>query len=313
MLNPVITVCSDHTKKALQLHPNIAVFRHPDHAPSGQVIHSELVSSIQNFSLKSLQLADVPADAFKALYGVNKDVVLYWAHHEKLCLVDGDNAFMGGLDLCFGRWDTNSHPLADAHPTDINKALFPGQDFNNARVYDFEDVTNWENNKLDRTKNSRMGWSDISICLRGPVVQDLKAHFVQRWNFIFDEKYDVRKDPRYTGLNFNANGIPQGYYQENGTNSVAISGGRHQRGQEEEVAERGFGREERHHGHAFHLPGGHGGIFDRLRRADIDHSEDSYGGRGSAGMSIQLVRSCTEWSNGVAKEVCWDFTLRGLS
>jgi len=88
---------------------------------------------------------------------------------------------MGGLDLCFGRWDTNSHPLADAHPTDVNKALFPGQDFNNARVYDFEDVTHYMNNKLDRTKSSRMGWSDLSLCLRGPVVEDLRAHFVQRW------------------------------------------------------------------------------------------------------------------------------------
>ncbi|KAH7330517.1 hypothetical protein BKA65DRAFT_528037 [Rhexocercosporidium sp. MPI-PUGE-AT-0058] len=271
-VSQILTLCSDHTKKALQLHPNIAVFRHPDHAPSGQVIQSELLSSIQNFSLKSLQLADVPADAFKALYGVNKDVVLYWAHHEKLCLVDGEIAFMGGLDLCFGRWDTNSHPLADAHPTDINKALFPGQDFNNARVYDFEDVTNWEHNKLDRTKNSRMGWSDISICLRGPVVQDLRAHFVQRWNFIFEEKYDVRKDPKYTGLTFNANGIPEGYYLENGSNSIPFSGD------------------------------GHGSIFDRLRRGDVDNSGSSYGDRGSLGMSIQLVRSCTEWSNGVAKE-----------
>ncbi|KAK0103164.1 hypothetical protein ONS96_005771 [Cadophora gregata f. sp. sojae] len=302
-VSQILTLCSDHTKKALQLHPNIAVFRHPDHAPSGQVIRSELVSSIRNFSLKSLQLADVPADAFRALYGVHKDVVLYWAHHEKLCLVDGNIAFMGGLDLCFGRWDTNSHPLADAHPTDINKALFPGQDFNNARVYDFEDVTHWENNKLDRTKNSRMGWSDISICLRGPVVQDLRAHFVQRWNFIFDEKYDVRKDARYTNLRFDAKGIPEGYYQQDGKNSVAISGGQRQRGLEDsEVAERGFGGGERHHGHGFHLPGGRGGIFDRLRREEVDNSGDSYGDRGPAGMSIQLVRSCTEWSNGVAKE-----------
>ncbi|KAG4442024.1 hypothetical protein IFR05_002492 [Cadophora sp. M221] len=302
-VSQILTLCSDHTKKALQLHPNIAVFRHPDHAPSGPVIQSELLSSIQNFSLKSLQLADVPADAFKALYGVNKDVVLYWAHHEKLCLVDGDIAFMGGLDLCFGRWDTNSHPLADAHPTDINKALFPGQDFNNARVYDFEDVTNWEHNKLDRTKNSRMGWSDISICLRGPVIQDLRAHFVQRWNFIFEEKYDVRKDPRYTGLTFDANNIPEVYYLENGSNSISISGDQTQRGLENtESTERGFGGGERHHGHRFHVPGIHGDMFDRLRRGDVDNSGDSYGDRGSSGMSIQLVRSCTEWSNGVAKE-----------
>ncbi|KAL2067585.1 hypothetical protein VTL71DRAFT_2010 [Oculimacula yallundae] len=303
-VSQILTLCSDHTKKALQLHPNIAVFRHPDHAPSGPVIQSELLASIQNFSLKSLQLADVPADAFKALYGVHKDIVLYWAHHEKLCLVDGDIAFMGGLDLCFGRWDTNSHPLADAHPTDINKALFPGQDFNNARVFDFEDVTNWENNKLDRTKNSRMGWSDISICLRGPVVQDLRAHFVQRWNSVFEEKYDVRKDPRFTSLRFDGNGIPEGYYLENGSNSTPISA---TRGMQSQVdtgdAARGYGHPEgQQHEHGFHLPGGHGSIFDRIRRANVDNSSESYGDQARSGMSIQLVRSCTEWSNGVAKE-----------
>jgi hypothetical protein len=25
--------------------------------------------------------------------------------------------------------------------------VFPGQDYNNARIYDFEDVDKWENNK----------------------------------------------------------------------------------------------------------------------------------------------------------------------
>jgi hypothetical protein len=33
----------------------------------------------------------------KGLYGMNDDVILYWAHHEKLCLIDGRVAFMGGL------------------------------------------------------------------------------------------------------------------------------------------------------------------------------------------------------------------------
>jgi len=34
---------------------------------------------------------------------------------------------MGGLDACFGRWDTRDHPLADVHPTDFDNSLFPGQ------------------------------------------------------------------------------------------------------------------------------------------------------------------------------------------
>jgi phospholipase D1/2 len=34
---------------------------------------------------------------------------------------------MGGLDACYGRWDTRDHPLADVHPTEFYKSLFPGQ------------------------------------------------------------------------------------------------------------------------------------------------------------------------------------------
>lgn len=34
---------------------------------------------------------------------------------------------------------------------------------------------------VDRTKNSRMGWSDISISLSGPIVDSLSVHFVDRW------------------------------------------------------------------------------------------------------------------------------------
>lgn len=70
---------------------------------------------------------------------------------------------------------------------------------------DFQDVSHYEDNKLDRRDSSRMGWSDISISLSGPVVEDLRAHFVERWNFIYNEKYDVRKDTRYSRLTFTQN------------------------------------------------------------------------------------------------------------
>ncbi|EHA24902.1 hypothetical protein ASPNIDRAFT_200845 [Aspergillus niger ATCC 1015] len=134
------------------------------------------------------------------IYGMHEDVILYWAHHEKLCLIDGRIAFMGGLDMCFGRWDTNQHELADVHGQDLNKIVFPGQDYNNARVSDFHDVAHWEQNQLDRKDTSRMGWSDISVSLHGPVVEDLRKHFVQRWNFIYDSKYQSRNNSRYARL-----------------------------------------------------------------------------------------------------------------
>ena len=134
LISPPLPVSSSHTKHALEnLHPNIAVFRHPDHLPDAQTLQSSFMSSLQNISLSAKAASSLPLDALKGIYGMNEDVILYWAHHEKLLLVDGKTAFMGGLDLCYGRWDTNQHPLADCHPANLDEIVFPGQDFNNAR------------------------------------------------------------------------------------------------------------------------------------------------------------------------------------
>jgi phospholipase D1/2 len=201
LIAPPITVSSSHTKHALEdLHPNIAVMRHPDHLPDQKAMAASIMNQFSNFKLTAASASSLPGDALKAIYGVSEDTVLYWAHHEKLCLVDGRIAFMGGLDLCYGRWDTNQHSIADAHPGDVSQIVFPGQDYNNSRVMDFQDVVHWENNKLSRTENSRMGWSDVALSLTGIAVEDLKEHFVQRWNFIFEEKYHSRPDPRYAPL-----------------------------------------------------------------------------------------------------------------
>ncbi|KAL7358887.1 phospholipase D Active site domain-containing protein [Histoplasma ohiense] len=206
-----MTLSSSHTKHHLEdLHPNIAVFRHPDHLPDRQSIHSSVIDSFKNLTLSAAGVSKLSGDALKGLYGMSGDVVLYWAHHEKLCIVDGKTAFMGGLDLCYGRWDTHQHSISDVHPNDIRETVFPGQDYNNSRVLDFQDVLHWENNTLDRKSNSRMGWSDISVSLYGPAVEDLRRHFVERWNFIYDEKYNVRQDTRYSKLVLYGKPLPAG-------------------------------------------------------------------------------------------------------
>ncbi|XP_004534545.1 phospholipase D2 isoform X1 [Ceratitis capitata] len=64
---------SYYSKQRLS-HENIKVLRHPDHARAG---------------------------------------VFFWAHHEKIVVVDQTYAFIGGLDLCYGRWDDYRHRLTD--------------------------------------------------------------------------------------------------------------------------------------------------------------------------------------------------------
>ncbi|ESO83442.1 hypothetical protein LOTGIDRAFT_222671 [Lottia gigantea] len=39
--------------------------------------------------------------------------VLLWAHHEKMVVIDQRVAFLGGIDLCYGRWDDSQHRLTD--------------------------------------------------------------------------------------------------------------------------------------------------------------------------------------------------------
>lgn len=122
--------------------------------------------------------------------------------------MDNHRACVGGLDLCFGRWDTHTHPLADVHPTDLTRTLFPGQDYNNARIMDFQNVQNYVSNGLSVVESARMPWHDVSagnlptttliyclgcvlkvhMTLCGPVVLDLVQHFVERWNEIKKRK-----------------------------------------------------------------------------------------------------------------------------
>lgn len=106
-------------------------------------------------------------------------MTMMWSHHEKIVAVDGAVACVGGLDLCFGRWDTHNFPLADVHPTDFGRSLFPGQDYNNARVQDFQHVDQWVSNQQSRLDTARMPWHDVHLMLRGPAVMDVCQHFVE--------------------------------------------------------------------------------------------------------------------------------------
>jgi phospholipase D1/2 len=126
------------------------------------------------------------------------DMTFYWAHHEKFIVIDYALAFIGGLDLCYGRWDNKQHPLADVHPSGVQNEIFPGQDFNNNRIMDFQSVEDWKSNQLSKAEYGRMPWHDVAMGLIGPCVFDIAEHFVLRWNFCKRDKY--KRDERYDWL-----------------------------------------------------------------------------------------------------------------
>lgn len=136
-----------YAKRTLQaLHPtNVLVQRHPDHvAPSG---------------------------------------TLYWAHHEKIVAIDSERAFIGGIDLCFGRYDTTAHNVSDIHAR-----MFPGKDYSNPYVKDFFELEQYDRDGVDRLAVARMPWHDVGMEMTGAAASDVARHFVERWNYIKTSK-----------------------------------------------------------------------------------------------------------------------------
>uniref|UniRef100_A0A672HI33 Phospholipase n=1 Tax=Salarias fasciatus TaxID=181472 RepID=A0A672HI33_SALFA len=82
---------SGYSKRTLhRLHPNIKVMRHPDHVSSA---------------------------------------VYLWAHHEKIIVVDQSVAFVGGIDLAYGRWDDREHRLTDVGSVTLSHLDVPLSSF----------------------------------------------------------------------------------------------------------------------------------------------------------------------------------------
>ena len=108
-----------------------------------------------------------------------------WSHHEKLVIIDQLIGYVGGLDLCWGRYDKNSHPIQEpSQKVDSPEYFFPGIDYSNARIRDFERVSEYLKESANRDKETRMPWHDVHCKIIGPVVSDIARHFVERWNFI---------------------------------------------------------------------------------------------------------------------------------
>ncbi|WFD19332.1 phospholipase D [Malassezia caprae] len=157
--------------RLMQLHPNIYVQRSPSHLKTG---------------------------------------TFYWAHHEKMCVVDEMVGFVGGFDLCFGRWDTPSHALIDDAMMDgqsydqddallgpardgVEAHVWPGQDYANERVAEWQNLTRPEIDLIPRDKVPRMPWHDVGVQIVGQPARDLCRHFCQRWNMLLRSKKHSRR------------------------------------------------------------------------------------------------------------------------
>jgi len=111
-----------------------------------------------------------------------------WSHHEKLVIIDQKVAFVGGLDLCWGRYDTNNHPIVEVERDD-KTYNYPGSDYINERQVDLHEVEKFYKEQIDRNERPRMAWHDVQTMVEGPIVNDIVRHFVERWN---DARFNKR-------------------------------------------------------------------------------------------------------------------------
>ena len=88
-----------------------------------------------------------------------------------MCVIDETIAFMGGLDLCYGRWDTSQHVLIDEDHTDPdgpNGPVWRGKDYSNERVVEFSNLDKPFEDSIDRKKVPRMPWYVLLLSSLSP-------------------------------------------------------------------------------------------------------------------------------------------------
>ena len=105
-----------------------------------------------------------------------------WSDHEKLVIIDQVIGYVGGLDLCWGRYDNNQHPIYEA-PNSENIYEFPFMDYSNSRIKDFSNIENYYIESVPRKEFTRMPWHDVQTRIIGKEVKNISKHFIQRWNY----------------------------------------------------------------------------------------------------------------------------------
>ncbi|MBI3557044.1 MAG: hypothetical protein HY074_12340, partial [Deltaproteobacteria bacterium] len=83
------------------------------------------------------------------------------SHHEKLVVVDGETAFVGGVDICGDRWDSPEHLYEDGRRS------------------------------LQHDQESHLPYHDLIVEVRGEVAADIAEHVGERWRGLSDVPFPV--------------------------------------------------------------------------------------------------------------------------
>jgi phosphatidylserine/phosphatidylglycerophosphate/cardiolipin synthase-like enzyme len=155
--------------------PDFALVRQPERI----VLRNLLAELAERVDVYVLAWAGAPLPLFRpsrsavrhVLDQLSRGTKVRWAvdskerplhcHHEKTIVVDDQVAFVGGMDLTVESGDR-----------------FDGR---------------------DHAARAQLGWHDVSVQLRGPVVTDVAEHFRMRWREVTDEQLAANPAPPVAG------------------------------------------------------------------------------------------------------------------
>ncbi|KAF5734458.1 phospholipase D beta 1-like [Tripterygium wilfordii] len=125
------------------------------------------------FKHSSVQVLLCPRSAGEGHSWVKKqEVGTIYTHHQKTVIVDADAgnykrkiiAFVGGLDLCLGRYDTPEHPIFRTLNS-VHKDDFHNPNFTEPII----------------AGGPREAWHDLHCQIDGPAAYDILTNFEERW------------------------------------------------------------------------------------------------------------------------------------
>ncbi|KAK6263024.1 hypothetical protein QUC31_008840 [Theobroma cacao] len=135
------------------------------------IMHTNDEETRRFFKHSSVQVLLCPRSAGRGSWVKKQETGTIYTHHQKTVIVDADagnnkrkvTAFVGGLDLCNGRYDTPNHPLFRTLQT-VHKDDYRNPNF---------------------TENDagcpRQPWHDLHCRIDGPAAYDILTNFEERW------------------------------------------------------------------------------------------------------------------------------------
>ena len=159
----------------------------------------------KEFSIAMSINSEYTENAFNALNNKNIKITRFpsftdtilWSNHEKLVIIDDIIGYVGGLDLCWGRYDNNNHSIYEA-PNNQNIYEFPFIDYSNMRKKDITNIEYYYLESVPREESTRLPWHDVQARIIGESVENISKHFIQRWNYANSEEYHIFYDNNTT-------------------------------------------------------------------------------------------------------------------